>query len=473
MTTIRPGVRNLFALSLLFAAGCQWDDAGVAPCAMPEVLSSSVAANVGNVLSAIVTSRIRGADSVGVRFGIGAAARGERTPAISLATPSDSITLPVLGLRAETEYSLNVVAHTSCASVDGPVVHFTTGALPSDLPAYIASGRDPSPGFVVFTAGFYGLVIDNTGRVVWYYRFPLGAGLNFQAQPNGRYLSHPPLAGPPSTNVLVEVDPTGAVTRRLGCLKGLQARLHDFIAEADGSYWVMCDEVRTVDLSSTGGAKDAQVMGTGVQRVSNDGSMMFEWSPFEHFSIDFQAIDPADRGGATINWTHGNAIDLDSADNLLISFRNLSEITKIDTRTGAVLWRMGGRANQFTFAGDGAAPFARQHGLRLAGSRRMTLLDNLGDPAGSRAERYEIDEVQRTARLVASYGSGNGIIAQIGGTTQSLPGGRTLVSFGNGGRVEEYDSTGASIWRIEGNPGYVFRAQRILSLYSPGVGSAR
>jgi hypothetical protein len=39
--------------------------------------------------------------------------------------------------------------------------------------------------------------------------------------------------------------------------------------------------------------------------------------------------------------------------------------------------------------------------------------------------------------------------------------------------VEEYDATGALTWLIEGNPGYVFRAQRIRSLYRPGVDGAR
>jgi len=29
------------------------------------------------------------------------------------------------------------------------------------------------------------------------------------------------------------------------------------------------------------------------------------------------------------------------------------------------------------------------------------------------------------------------------------------------------------MWTIDGNAGYVFRAQRIRSLYAPGVGSAR
>ena len=54
-----------------------------------------------------------------------------------------------------------------------------------------------------------------------------------------------------------------------------------------------------------------------------------------------------------------------------------------------------------------------------------------------------------------------------------MPDGRTLVSFGTAGRVEEYDATGNVVWRIEASPGCVFRAQRMKSLYQPGVGLPR
>ena len=57
------------------------------------------------------------------------------------------------------------------------------------------SGPDPSPGFVVFGAGPYGLAIDNTGRVVWYHRFPNGPGLNFEAEPTGHPLHELGLSG--------------------------------------------------------------------------------------------------------------------------------------------------------------------------------------------------------------------------------------------------------------------------------------
>lgn len=226
-----------------------------------------------------------------------------------------------------------------------------------------------------------------------------------------------------------------------------------------------------MDLTADGGVAGARVTGTVVQHVGPDGVLLFEWNPFDHFAIT--DVEPAERTGANVNWMHGNAIDLDVDGNLLASFRNLGEITKIDTRTGAVIWRMGGRRNQFTFLDTPMPAFAHQHGVRRYGGGALVILDNVGNPSESRAERYVVDEAARTARLAHSYGSVPGVVTQIGGSVQPLTGGRTLVSFGTEGRVEEYDADGRVTWSIQGNAGYVFRAQRIRSLYAPGVGTAR
>jgi hypothetical protein len=452
----------------LFAASACGDPV-VAPAALPpEIQANTVALNPQNVLSAVVTAQVRLADSLVVRYGIAGEALGSVTPAVALA--NNFAEIPVLGLRAETSYTLQVVAYGGGKAVAAETLTFSTGPLPDDLPGYVAGGPNPSPGYVVFAAGMYGLVIDNTGRVVWYRRFPNGPGLNFQAQPTGHYAARPPAADPTKPAAWMEIDPLGNVTRTLGCAGGLQPRFHDLLVRPDGSYWLLCDEVRTMDLSRHGGRADARVMGTVVQHMSAGGTLLFQWSPFDHFEITDLAL--AERTGAMVNWTHGNALDLDADGNLLVSFRSLSEITKIDTRSGQVLWRMGGLRNQFTFQNTPTPWFVGQHGVRATGPGRLLLLDNLGDPVASRAERYAYDAAARTARLVGFSGSLPPVTAQLGGTTQDLPGGHTLVSFGSGGRVEEYDASGNVVWRIEA-PGYVFRAQRIHSLYRPGVGSAR
>ncbi len=447
---------------------CSIDRGGVAPATPPVIEAVRVTGTSVNVLSAFVTVHVRGADSVAVRYGAGAALG--LSPAV--VPTDDSAVVPILGLLPATAYAIRVVAYARDvqAAVSVPV-GFITDTLPSDLPHYVASGSDPSPGYIVFGAGKYGLAIDNTGRVVWYVRFATAPGLNFQVQPNGRYVTRPPTPDPSDLEPWVELDPLGNVTRTFGCAGGLQPRFHDLAVEPDGSYWIMCDETRTMDLSALGGVAQAQVTGTVIQHVSTEGALLFQWSPFDHFAIT--DVDSASRAGVAVNWTHGNALDLDTDGNLLVSFRSLSEITKIDTKSGAVLWRMGGLRNQFTFENAPTAGFARQHGLRVTGPGRLVLLDNFGDPNGSRAERYEYDDVRHITRLIASYGPNPAIVAQLGGTTQDLPRGRTLVAFGNGERVEEYDSAGGMAWHIVGNSGYVFRAQRILSLYHPGIESRR
>lgn len=437
----------------------------------PAIVSATVATDPGNALAASVTARVQRADSVAVSYSLTAAASPgwQTTPAV--AVDGESATVLVLGLLPEQQYQLRVVAWGKGATTESDPRALTTGALPADLPRFLASGTDPAPGFVVFAAGRYGLVIDNSGRVVWYRRFDNGTGLAFMAEPNGHYALRPPTPAPGDIEPWLEVDASGAVTRTLSCARGLQPRPHDLLLDPDGSYLIFCDETRTMDLSSLGGVANARVTGTVLQRISATGSLLFEWNPFDHFAIT--DLPAAERTGASVNWTHGNAFDRDIDGNYILSFRSLSEITKIDAATGAVIWRLGGERNEFYFPGLAMPAFVHQHGVRVLGDGTILLLDNIGDHDASRAERYAIDPTQHVARLVESFSAAPPVVTEIGGSVQSIAGGHTLVSYGTAGRVEEYDASGRVVWRIDGDAGYVFRAQRILSLYAPGVGTAR
>jgi hypothetical protein len=454
--------RGAMMIVVVLLAGCLTEPVELAT---PVIDGAAVSRMPDNALGAVVTARARHADSAVVMFGtVQAGVLDGATPAVKV--EEDSALIPVLGLLPETAYSLEVVAYGPGGRGKSERLQVTTDALPSDLPSYSAGGTDPSPGYVVFAAKGYGLAIDNTGRVVWYVRLVEPVTLNFQPQPTGRYYTSPVEADPGNPLPWLEIDPLGRVTRTLGCVHGLVPRFHDLIALQDGSYWLMCDETRTMDLSAIGGAAGAQVTGTVVQHVSGSGALLFEWSPFDHFAIT--DLDSASRTVPAVNWTHGNALALDAEDNLVISFRSLSEVTKIDTRTGAVVWRMGGSRNEFTFD-EAPPPFSRQHGVRVTPGGELVLLDNLGQDTGSRGERYAVDPGSRTARMIGAYAPSAPAVASLGGTTQYLANGHTLIAYGNGGRVEEYDETGRVVWQIEGDAGYVFRAQRIRSLYAPGV----
>lgn len=452
--------------SVAVAVGCTDAHDTLPPPPPPAITSASIAPGPHNVLSAVVSVSLVHADSVRVRFGPAGSALDSLTPVTPLSPGAAE--LPVLELLPSTTYRMQVVAYGSAMSVAGDTLIFTTGALPADLPSYSAGGVAPSPGYVVFGAYPYGIVIDNTGRVVWYRHLEQGPTLNFQVQPTGRYSTMPITAPPGDATPWVEFDALGNETRRLGCANGLIARFHELREEPDGSYWILCDDVRVMDLTPYGGLAGAVVTGTAVQHVDAGGHSLFSWTPFDHFAIT--DLDPASRTGAAVNWTHGNAIDFDADGSLLVSFRSLSEITKIDLPSGAVRWRMGGLANQFTFSGAGAL-YVGQHGLRVVGPGQIELLDNRGLPGESHGERYVLDEAGHTATLSASFFSLPPVSAILGGSTQALPGGHVLVAYGNGNRVQEYDAQGVVVWEIHGNPGYVFRAQRIASLYRPGEGT--
>jgi hypothetical protein len=434
------------------------------------VIEHSVAeANASNVLSVFVRAAVHGADSVRASFAIDGVTR-DSTP--RFAVSKDSVRVPVLGLFGASVHQLQLEASNSCGSTAGEVLTFTTGPLPADLPAYSVVSTHPAPGYVVFAAGNYGIVLDNTARVVWYRHFPEGLGLNFQAQPVGGYVARPSaLNGGVATWVQIAID--GSVSRTLGCAHELSPRMHDMIAEPDGGYWLLCDETRVVDLSAQGESPRTRVLGTAVQHRSAAGDLLFEWSPFDHLAIELGVLDQADRTGSVINWTHGNALDLDADGNVLVSYRNLNEVLKLDARTGAVLWQMGGLHGDLAFSDGIVSPFTHQHGARTIGNTGIILLDNLGERAGSRAERYEVDVAHHEARLSGAYGASANLVAQVGGSAQLLRDGHVLVSFGNGAGVEEYDGDGNMVWKLAGTTGYIFRAQRIRSLYSPGVGDVR
>src|SRR5690606_25683568 len=119
---------------------------------------------------------------------------------------------------------------------------------------------------------------------------------------------------------------------------------------------------RIMDLTAIGGNAAANVTGTVIQHRSAAGEVLFEWNTFDHF--DLTDLPAGDRAGTNVNFTHGNAIELDTDGNLLVSFRSLSEITKIDAITGNVLGRMGGQANEFTLLNDPKGMCERRHGGR-------------------------------------------------------------------------------------------------------------
>ena len=427
----------------------------------PVYISGQVSGVEANVISAEVVVSATDYDEFLVR----AWREGDvpqETPAVNFGEET-TVNSAVLGLHPDSEYSLGIVLTVDGVEHVVDTLSFTTGSLPDWLPAAVPVGVSPADGYLTLSVPGGPVILDNTGRVVWYVTAPDPVLSNFQAHPGGSYTL---LGRDTEVQEYRALDELGRETGRLACVGREETRFHEIRVEANGSYWAMCHDRRVADLTDVGGLPSVELDWTVVQHVNAAGELVWEWNSADHF--DITDVGPETIAGAeAINVTHGNAIAFDTDGNLLMSWRELDEITKIESETGDVIWRFGGGLrNQFTFVNDPKGSFERQHGLRVVESGVIQLLDN-GDVAPSRLVRYRIDEQAMTAELLFEFIDAPDTYTPVGGGTDVLPGGGALVSFGRAGRVVETSDNGDRVWELTGiDQLYVFRAQRIPSLYA-------
>jgi hypothetical protein len=129
----------------------------------------------------------------------------------------------------------------------------------------------------------------------------------------------------------------------------------------------------------------------------------------------------------------------------LVSGRGAWSIYKLDRRTGAVIWRLGGKRSDFGM-GRGAQ-FFFQHDAVPINRTAIGVFDNGSDGTRtpgkqSRALLLEVDEVHRRARLARSYTRPEPVLAGAMGSVQVLPEHRVLVGWGNAATFSEYRADG-------------------------------
>lgn len=439
--------------------------------AAPVIEDVRLEANPHNVLSAVVTLRASGATHAFIEYSTDTL-HLSRTPAFALR--GDSVQLPLVGLHAESLYHLRIVAVGAGGEQGVSAPHtFTTGAIPADMPRYIvsSSGRGMSPGYVMFgftsgdtsLGGFYAVIVDNEGRPVWYRKFDTQIA-DIQKQPNGTITIFSSLGS--GSRRFFELDLLGNIIAEHAASNGRETGAHEYRRTLDGSILFGIKDT-IMDLSAIGGRRDAMVKGMIVE-YDRGARGVLRWSTFDHLHVDEAAADIDITAPAVTPW-HVNAIDLDTDGNLLLSLRNSDMVIKVDANDGRVLWRLGGKRNQFTFINDPRGGFSHQHGIRRLPNGNILLFDNgnLHQPQASRVVEYKLDESAKTAELVWEYLHEPSLYAFALGFAQRIPNGHTLVCYGTESTLIEVDAAKGECWRLAlASPGYfIYRAFRIDSIY--------
>jgi len=355
----------------------------------------------------------------------------------------------------------------------------SNGQLPSSFPTLVVSSNGPvAPGDFIGTLGAKGsatnvfnVVLDNSGTPL--YTTPCKA-LWRTVTPSG-------LIAENNTAWLLR-DETFGVVDTLPAGDG-----HDFKLLPNGDAVLLENANIPTNLSQivTGGRPDAVLRSVVFQELDANQKIVFQWRAIDHLaitdSLDYMNV-------ASVDWTHVNAITIDPRDNnYLISLRGFCQIIKVSRSTGDVMWRLGGKSNDFTFLGEHPenAPyyFIGQHNIHGLANGDILFFDNgslqgQGDLPGrtySRAVQYHIDETNLTATLVWEYRHVPDILTPTEGIVKRFTNGNTYVGWvsaaqqGTGPVLTEVNGSNQVMFELSA-PG--FQSQTILTKQvwnSPGL----
>lgn len=449
-----------------------------------RVVSASMSPNPNDALAAFVTVTAEHADSARVLY-LADGVPEDSTPGYPL-TEGRAV-VPVLGLRGATAYRGVVEVDGAGGRARSDTVQFTSGAIPEPLQQHvtITTSGTGGPGLTLTAlqlagAGLFAFAFDSAGTIRWYRRFDdPRIGGELKQQPDGNFTLYigESFGSQPVPGYYVEFTPAGDSLRAFAVPGPLYTDNHELwiTRGPDGRdrFHLFGYDRRAADLTAVGGPPNATVAGHYLLRFRENGQAEFSWSAWNHLRIA-DWIEPPRPGPVDPNqpdFDHPNSIDFDRDGNYIVSFRNLGEVTKIDARTGAILWRLGGTNNQFTFVDDPLQGFSAQHSARILSNGNLLLYDNgtRHEPVETRAVEYALDTVAKTATMVWEFRHAPIIYTPLVGSVQRLVNGNTLIGYAMVGHATEVGPDGGVRWeadvRLDGQPAFTYRMLRIASLY--------
>lgn len=155
------------------------------------------------------------------------------------------------------------------------------------------------------------------------------------------------------------------------------------------------------------------LVATCVLQESINGKVVWQWDASDHpefynkgylnCSKELMAAHAKDT--FVQDYIHPNSMLIDPKDdNLIISFRNLNQIIKINRKDGKIMWRLGGQNSDFHLAGQ--MKFLGQHGLTLEDNNRTLMFIDNGNchiRPYSRILEFKLDEKNKTVAAFKSY----------------------------------------------------------------------
>ena len=313
------------------------------------------------------------------------------------------------------------------------------------MPTYtINVNNSPSPGQIFYCnhedddglgtpkTNSFTTIIQNNGKIVW--ARDMGQnGRDFKINYDG-YLTYYSY----DRKQWMIMDSNYNLIDSVVCRNGYENETndHDVSMYPDGHVFLLAYDNQTIDMSAYGGLSNAIVQGLIVQELDAERDVVFEWRSWDHFQYTDANIYTS-LTNLYVDYVHGNSVERDYDGNIIISCRNMDEVTKIDHSTGNIIWRMGGENNEFTFINDNIPEhFASQHDVHRISNGHLTVFNNGNhlNPLISSAKEYAVDEGAKVATLVWYYEhpdvNGVHMYGSATGNFQRLANGNAMIDWG-------------------------------------------
>ena len=319
--------------------------------------------------------------------------------------------------------------------------------LPENFPGYSIVNNGNADNSYTFLSvstdvegvGYYVFTIDPMGEVYKYRELNHDYSYDFKMQPNGQlsyaqFISHHNYTGGGNCIHMI-MDQEMNLMDSIQMQNGYVAEAHDFQVLPNGHVLMFGYYLTQMDLSDLvdGGYPDAQVSGGVIQELDAEGDVIFQWRSWDHY--DAETYTWGRRANLqTVSEFHLNTINLDTDGNII--FATPTWTKKLSRQTGEIIWHLGGNENEFSFIGidstEGSGMVAG-HMFHRLDNGHVLVYDNAartGATASSTVHEFILDEVNKTAELVWSYGYPTQIQGWHRGSALRLSNGNTLIGWG-------------------------------------------
>ncbi|GAB7361067.1 hypothetical protein MBLNU230_g1107t1 [Neophaeotheca triangularis] len=239
--------------------------------------------------------------------------------------------------------------------------------------------------------------------------------------------------------------------------------LHECQITEDDTVLVTAYERTIFDLSPIGGLKEDALLDSVFQEIDIEtGELLFSWRGSENIPVTDSYSDY--ERNEEIGWDayHINSLQKNHFGHYLVSFRRLHSLHLINGTSGAAIWHLGGKHNNFRdLSSHRATDFAWQHHSRFidANWTQLTVFDNRNlhwsDPVGctddrcSRGVRIKLNHDNMTAMVEQEFFAPQDIGAYAMGSYDQLANGNALLGWGSMASFSEYTAGGACVMDVQ------------------------